>query len=302
MTTDAPPPTTPLRRLRLLGLFGPLAFVGVLFTIQPYVIAALGIRTGSLVLSSVLTISAGGFGWIMYRLIGRTHDTAVEAERQSAALVERDRIAREMHDSLAQVLCVAHLRLRSLQAQPAVAADPHTRAEVDDLATLCHEANRDVREAIVGLKAARDDDRTLLQHLEAFVGVFQRTSGIPTTLSSDRVSDLGLSPAAEVQVVRVIQEALTNVRKHAAAGLASVRLTAHDDHTEVVVEDDGGGFDPRRPCLPDGFGLTTMRERTESVGGTLAIHSSPGEGTRVVAVLPGGRGRPAGERVAELSA
>ena len=267
MTHDAPPRSAPLRRLRRLGLFAPLAFVAILLALRPLLMDAVGLHTAHVILGSVLFLSAGLFGWTMYRLLGRAHDAVVEAERHTAALVERERIARELHDSLAQVLGVAHLRLRALSGRRGLVGEDGLRAEVDDLADLCREAHRDVREAILGLKDAHRPERSLAEQLEAYVATFERTSSIPTTLHSDAGGDLGLTPAAEVQVIRVIQEALTNVRKHARARRAGVRIMMHDDHTAFVVEDDGRGFDPGRAPGADAFGLCTMRERTESVGG-----------------------------------
>lgn len=290
MTHDAPPCSAPLRRLRRIGLFAPLAFVAVMISMRPFLMDAFGIRAAHLILGTVLFGSAGLFGWTMHRLLGRAHEAVVEAERQTAALVERERIARELHDSLAQVLGVTHLRLRALSGRRALASEDRLRAEVDDLADLCREAHRDVREAILGLKDAHRPERTLAEQLEAYVATFERTSSIPTTLHAEAQGDLGLSPAAEVQVIRVIQEALTNVRKHARARQAGVRISTHDDHTAFVVEDDGRGFDPAHAPVADGFGLCSMRERTESVGGRFTIESTPGRGTRVVVLLPGGTG------------
>jgi signal transduction histidine kinase len=91
-----------------------------------------------------------------------------------------------------------------------------------------------------------------------------------------------------VQLLRIIQEALANVRKHAAATHAEVRLSLHDQSLEATVEDNGAGFEPDalgRAVVPR-FGLTTMRERAEAIGGTLSIESTPGSGTRVSVRLP----------------
>ena len=98
-----------------------------------------------------------------------------------------------------------------------------------------------------------------------------------------------LSPASEVQLIRIIQEALTNVRKHAGAAHAWVRLHRQDPWVQVIVEDDGRGFDPTILVSRDRlhFGLQTMRERAEGLGGKLEIDTAPGRGTRVVATLPG---------------
>ena len=97
-----------------------------------------------------------------------------------------------------------------------------------------------------------------------------------------------LSPNAEVQLLRIVQEALANVRKHAAAREALVRLTEGDGCLEAVVEDDGVGLAPDalgRTSIPR-FGLTTMRERAEAVGGTFAVDSTPGRGTRITVCMP----------------
>ncbi|WP_282006491.1 sensor histidine kinase [Propioniciclava sinopodophylli] len=300
MVNDASPQGTRLGRLRLIGLAAPPFFVSGLVCLHPALTAGFDSERAHLVLSAVLILSAAVFGWTMFRSLGRAHDAALEAERLSAALLERDRIARELHDSLAQVLGVAHLRLRAVEARPSVAADERTRADVADLADLCREAHRDVREAIHGLKDAQRSDRSLLDHLEDYIRVFSRTSGVPTTLEACTERELALPPNAEVQVIRVIQEALTNIRKHAGARSARVLVRADDASVDFVIADDGQGFDVARATGGDGFGLTTMRERTESVRGRLRLESRPGEGTRVTVHLP--RTAPARSRVEELTA
>jgi two-component system nitrate/nitrite sensor histidine kinase NarX len=106
-------------------------------------------------------------------------------------------------------------------------------------------------------------------------------------LDSDLDHELSLSPRCEVHLIRVIQEALTNVRKHSGAKSASVRVTESDSTTTFVVEDDGHGFDQGdSPFDRDGFGLFTMRERMALLNGSLTIDSAPGRGTRVTASVP----------------
>ncbi|MDO5534643.1 MAG: sensor histidine kinase [Propionibacteriaceae bacterium] len=277
--------STTLRRLRTLGFLGPLAYVGALLALRPWVMDTLGVPAAFVVLGTALAVGAALFGVFMYILLGRAHAAVIAAERHAAALVERDRIARELHDSLAQVLGVAHLRLCALASRPALQADERARADLDDLADLCREAHRDVREAILGLKDADRPGRTLLEHLDDYAATFSRTSLIPTTVDSD-VCDPGLAPEAEVQVIRVIQEALTNVRKHADAQRATIRVRARDGQATITIEDDGAGFDPHRTPGAGSFGLVTMRERVESVAGRFSIESTPGRGTRVTASLP----------------
>jgi two-component system nitrate/nitrite sensor histidine kinase NarX len=212
-----------------------------------------------------------------------------------------------MHDSLAQVLGVTHLRLIALQSKTArlVPADEDAAtvaahagvapaqaaaicSELDELAELTEEAYRDVREAILGLREGSRVDRSLTDGLRAFLEKYSHQSGIPTTLENRLSGEPLLSPRSEVQIIRVIQEALTNARKHSGASRAVVRISNGDDWTTFTIEDDGRGFDLGGTLLDrdSGFGLHTMRERMELVGGTLDIDSARGRGTRVIARLP----------------
>jgi signal transduction histidine kinase len=101
-----------------------------------------------------------------------------------------------------------------------------------------------------------------------------------------------LSPDVELQLLRIVQEALSNVRKHSSAGRASVDISQEDGTIVAVVQDDGAGFDPelRRPgSAGPRFGLAIMRERAEGVGGWMNLRSTPGEGTEVRVELPVGK-------------
>jgi len=210
-----------------------------------------------------------------------------ESGRHRAVIAERERIAREMHDSLAQVLGVTHLRLRALDSREEVRDNPGVAAELADLADICEEAYRDVREAILGLSASSRGAQGLLDILRTFLVKYSKQCGIETSLESDLDHELALSPRCEVQVIRVIQEALTNVRKHSGAKSAVVRITESASTTTFVVEDDGNGFDPGGSLTDrDGFGMFTMRERMVLLNGSLTIDSAPGRGTRVIAGVP----------------
>jgi len=210
-----------------------------------------------------------------------------ESGRQRAVLAERERIAREMHDSLAQVLGVTHLRLRALVSREESSGGSENAVEMTELADICEEAYRDVRESILGLRESSRTERGLLDSLRAYLAKYSHQCDIETSLHSDLDHELTLSPRCEVQVIRVIQEALTNVRKHSGAVSAVVRIAESGSATTFVVEDDGQGFDPSdSPYDKDGFGLFTMRERMALLNGTLTVDSAPGRGTRVIACVP----------------
>jgi signal transduction histidine kinase len=209
-----------------------------------------------------------------------------ETEQQWTILSERDRIARELHDSLAQVLGHIHLRLRALEHRLDGAA-PLIGTELSDLATVADEAYSDVREAILGLRETLSPETGLEGALREYLVKFSRQTGIATSLSCDAQARDQLPPRAEVQLLRVVQEALTNVRKHAQATRATVRIQQEDGTPVLIVEDDGVGFSPGTviQSFTGGFGMTSMRERVEQVGGTLDVHTSVGGGTRIVVRL-----------------
>ena len=188
---------------------------------------------------------------------------------------------------MAQVLGAMHLRLRMVETFPAVTGDADTASEVAALAETAEEAYRDVREVILGLRDSDRADLTLEENLGAYVAKFADQSGIATEFRNETGGLIQLSPRTEVHLIRVVQEALTNVRKHARATRATVTVTGTDATTTVTIADDGRGFEaPVDTPTTDGYGLFTMRDRLSLLHGTLRIESFPGIGTRVVATVP----------------
>jgi two-component system nitrate/nitrite sensor histidine kinase NarX len=211
-----------------------------------------------------------------------------EAEEQWTIHAERDRIARELHDSLAQVLGVIHLQLRALESRAKDEASHGMADELSSLAETADEAYQDVREAILGLRETVREHDGLEGSLREYLRKYSRQTGIATHLECDGDSHRSLSPRAEVQLLRVVQEALTNTRKHAGANRVAVRIAVDgSDTTTLTVEDDGLGFDPTTVAssMEGGFGLASMRERVEQVGGTIAVHTAPNAGTTIVVRL-----------------
>ncbi len=216
----------------------------------------------------------------------------LHAEVQAlAATAERERIARELHDSLAQAL--GYIRMRATSAHDALGrADPEAArqalAQIDEVAA---EAFADVREAILGLRSSRvGAERDLAGALADYLERYRHQTGIDARLDlAPAVRGVRLAPAVEAQLLPIIQEALANVRKHARAASATVSLTVVNGPggplLRTVIADQGVGFDRAR--VEGGhYGLATMRERAESVGGRLMVESAPGQGTRVTVEMP----------------
>ena len=203
-----------------------------------------------------------------------------------AVAQERLRISHEMHDGLAQILGYVNTKVQAAELLLRREKSEEASAQLRELATAARQAYTDVRESIVGLRTLPGPKQTLGDVLHEYLQRWQEMSGIPTALTID--PDIRLLPAAELQLVRIVQEALTNVRKHARASRASIDLRRRNGSVVATVTDDGVGFDSAattRGEMPR-FGLTTMRERAESIGGSLAVTSTPGAGTTVRAEVP----------------
>jgi nitrate/nitrite-specific signal transduction histidine kinase len=226
--------------------------------------------------------------------IGRQIGVAIENAQlyeqvqSMAALKERERISRELHDGLAQVL--GYLCIRSKATADLVAAGEIARAgaQLEEMQGSIQEAYQDVREAILGLRETVSPERDLISSLQEYAHKFSQQTGIKVNLSHEGPLHTESTPEAEIQLLRIIQESLSNVRKHSEARQAWIKFEEKAGSTIVTIEDNGRGFDPAA-VLHDSqphFGLQTMRERTESVGGKFRLWSQPELGTTIVVTLP----------------
>jgi signal transduction histidine kinase len=199
----------------------------------------------------------------------------------AAQELERRRLARELHDETGQALTSILLGLKSIRA--AANEEEALRAEAE-LRELVVQALQDVRSLAVELRPSALDDFGLVPALERLAGTFSERTGIRVTLAAT-LGDTRLPPETETVVYRLVQEALTNVVKHAAASEVGIVLTRRDGGISAVVEDDGQGF-AESGVREEALGLVGMRERVALLGGTLAIESAPGEGTALIAYVP----------------
>ncbi|MEA2235354.1 MAG: hypothetical protein QOC81_78 [Thermoanaerobaculia bacterium] len=203
-----------------------------------------------------------------------------------AVAQERLRIAHEMHDGIAQVLGYVNTKVQAATEYIRRGKTDEGLEQLRQLAEAAREAYRDVRESIVDLRTLPGPARSFQDVLQEYAGRWQEQTGISTRLSVD--PDISLPAGNELQLVRIIQESLTNVRKHSRATTASVDVHRHDGKLRLTVIDNGAGFSQStlsRSVFPR-FGLSTMRERAESIGATFAIESTPGGGTSVRVDIP----------------
>jgi signal transduction histidine kinase len=208
--------------------------------------------------------------------------------RSLAVLQERERLAREMHDRLAQTLAYLNVKTSVVEAMLSSGENDQVRSSLSEMQETVRQAYTDVRGTIFGLRLAAQTGLGLIPTLRACVAHFESQYGLPARFILGQASLPDLPAEAELQIVRIVQEALTNTYKHAKALQAWVRLQVDGDVLAIRIEDDGQGFDPASANCSSSqtCGLQVMHERAQGIGGSLAIHSTPGEGTQVLLCVP----------------
>lgn len=200
-----------------------------------------------------------------------------------AVLEERTRISHELHDSLAQTLGWLSIKTELLEEDLKDGNTQESQQEMKVIRDVVKDACYDVRESIDGLRTQPTGDLKLTT--ASWVAEFRQRSGLNIEFQTND-TPIPLSPRVEIELLRILQEALTNVRKHAQATHVHITLQQDETHVFLKIEDNGSGFDYNEPVKEKHFGIKIMQERAENLGGTFKIDSKPDEGTRVSARLP----------------
>lgn len=213
----------------------------------------------------------------------------LEQQRALAMLKEDEQLARELHDSLGQVLGYAHLTLEA--ARKLIADGKLTQADdhLAKLAGVMANAHADVREYILNLRTAPTEQQPFFTALQHYLNGYYLNYGIPVDLKIDtELDERILAPETQMQLFRILQEAFSNARQHAATNSLQVSFIVTDSRLHMHIQDNGQGFDPQQVANLGGghFGLHIMRERAEQLGGCLRIETAPGKGTRVEVEVP----------------
>jgi len=219
----------------------------------------------------------------------RAQTQLLEQQRALAMLHEREHLARELHDGIGQVLGFASLKTGATRKLIADGKLARADEQLAHLESIMADAHADVREYILNLRTAPTAERPFFAALRHYLEGFRHNYGIQVDLSVGAGVDGSLlAPEAQMQVLRIVQEAFSNVRRHAQTNRAQVSFERGGRVVRVCVRDSGQGFDPQRPAGEEEghFGLRFMRERAEQMGGTLRVESAPGVGTSVVVEVP----------------
>ncbi len=212
----------------------------------------------------------------------RLHDRV----RDLAVLEERERLAQELHDGFAQALAYVNTKTQAIQECLLQGETQVALAHSDALGQSVRALSEEVRSEIAGLVASTDVDRPFDVVVAEYVARFAEQSHIQAQLFDEQcvLQHFSLDIRQRVQAFRIIQEALSNVRRHAHAKRVHVRCRQDANGAQVEIEDDGCGF--VRDGVREGYGLRTMQQRAASIGGKLDIRSRPGAGTHIRLYVP----------------
>ena len=216
-----------------------------------------------------------------------------EAAQENLAMLtqerERNRLAQELHDNVAQAIGYLNLKLAGADSALRTGDTDEVEAVLSELKQVVNEVYTDVREEIFSLRSQRHADSHFLELLHRYVDKYKRFYRLNIQLEQEVADDMLDFPAeVRLQVVRTIQEALMNTRKHAQVNEALIRISHADEYVRISVEDQGQGFNTTSMAegKKNSFGLRIMRERMASIDGKLDIFSTIGEGTQTIISVP----------------
>jgi len=236
----------------------------------------LGLSVGLL---AAVVVASFLIAWLPYMI----NINASQTIRRQAILGERSRLSREIHDGVAQSLGIVHWKVELLRETIASGKMSQALSQATEVKGLVEEAQRDVKEAVDELRASAEGKQGFVPTLASYATEFTQTYGIRCEL---HVADgqVNLPLPAELELLHIAREALSNVRRHSAASRVEVTFESKKDWVEMTIRDNGTGFDTQAGF--QGHGLAVMEERALSLGGELAITTSPGHGTEVKVRLP----------------
>lgn len=219
------------------------------------------------------------------------HARLLAQAREAGILDERARLAREIHDTIAQGLAGVVTQLEAAGTadvdEPTAGTTAERRRHVEIARSLARESLTEARRSVEALSPGRLADARLPDAIADMAKLWAETADV--AVHADTTGDaVPLVPDIEVTLFRVAQEALANVGKHARASRVGITLSYMDDVVVLDVVDDGAGFDPAtvEPTAASGFGLPSMEQRVRRVSGTFTVESAPGEGTAISASVP----------------
>lgn len=220
--------------------------------------------------------------------IGIHNAETLETARSMSLLQERERLSRELHDDLAQRLCYLYMIADQLRQKYHDGKKETVEKQIEDLQTAINDTYQYLRDTLFDLRETILPEENFIASLQQFLAHYHTQSGIDIELHNQLTTAPSISSRSAAQLTRIIQEALTNIRRHANAQKVEFALTQNNNQLSITIQDDGCGFQTDCPTQ-DGkvhLGLKIMAERATDIGGAIDIESSPGRGTRIQILAP----------------
>jgi PAS domain S-box-containing protein len=217
----------------------------------------------------------------------RARGELLDRQRTLAVLGERQLLARELHDGIGQMLAAVQLQVKSASELLARGETALLQSCLHRLAEINQETKESVREYLVGVKSRFSPEQSLFTALRQYLNHYNHNYGIHTELVvPPELEERRIGATVEAQLQPIIQEALTNIRRHSGASSARVIFSLCGSEVQVTVEDDGRGFGYEKIEETQGFGMQAMQGRADMIGGRFVVSSAPGKGTQVTIQVP----------------
>jgi nitrate/nitrite-specific signal transduction histidine kinase len=252
----------------LTVLLPPLIIGGFEFIRHDFLLPYMSMETGNVYITILTLLLSFLFATWMFRKIEQMNAKLIEERARRAVYEERERLARELHDGIAQTLFYLNVKLK--------------QGQLDEARAAVTAIDNHVRQAIFNLRSLPEESSHFAQRLEKWLTEWSALSGVDVTHELD-ISEGFFTPGEEVQLFGVIQEAFANIRKHAHARHAWINLTAGErKQWELTIRDDGIGiFQSDAEANKNKYGLKMMRERAKQLGAAMEINRIPSGGTEI---------------------
>ncbi len=264
-----------LRTLKLFTIMLPPVLIGGFEYIRhDFLLGVLSMETGNLYITLLTLLLSYLFATWMFRRIGRTNERLAAEEAKRAVYEERERLAQELHDNIAQILFFLNVQLR--------------KGQIDEARSAVSELDHQLRQAIFNLRTVPEEGGGFAARLETWLEEWSAISGIAVERSVEPHA-IQLTPAAEVHLFSVIREAFTNIRKHSLADHAAITLDQDaQQRWRLRISDNGIGMEALK--IPEHsrkqYGLAMIRKHAQALGAQVALHQVPDEGVELLLIGP----------------
>jgi signal transduction histidine kinase len=234
-----------------------------------YLMPYLSMQTGNFyILLLVLVLSLLSTMWV-FRTLDRMNQRLFEEQSARAVYMERERLARELHDNIAQTLFFVNVKLK--------------RGQIEEARTAVSMVDQQVRQAIFNLRSTPEEGSSLQTRIQKWISEWSDMTGIDVNADIQLPKEEFFSPAEEILLFGIVQEAFANIRKHARATTAAIKLGADHQLWQLTIQDNGTGLPPDKPRTGK-FGLTMMEERVRQLEAALEIRSLENGGVEIIVV------------------